>query len=77
MEKSIFSLDESIGKAWLAWLSGLSVGLRTKGLLVQFPVGAHAWAAGQISSVGRVRGNHTLMFLSLSLSLPSPLSKNK
>ena len=24
-----------------------------------------------------VRGNHTLMFLSLSFSLPSPLSKNK
>ena len=26
---------------------------------------------------GRIRGNHTLMFLSLSLSLPSPFSKNK
>ena len=25
----------------------------------------------------RKRGNHTLMFLSLSFSLPSPLSKNK
>ena len=27
---------------WLVWLSGLSVGLRTKGSLVQFPAGAHA-----------------------------------
>ena len=28
-------------------------------------------------SMGHVRGNHTLMFLSLSFSLPPPLSKNK
>ena len=33
---------------WLVWLSGLSAGLRTKGLLVQFPVRAHAWVAGQV-----------------------------
>ena len=26
---------------------------------------------------GHVKGNHTLMFLYLSFSLPSPLSKNK
>ena len=26
---------------------------------------------------GVLRGNHTLMFLSLSYSFPSPLSKNK
>ena len=51
-------------------------GLRTKGSLVQFPVGSHAWIAGQVPSGGHVRGNHTLMFLSLSFSLPSPLSKN-
>ena len=31
--------------------------------------------AGQVPSRGCVRGNHTLMFLSLSFSLPSPLSK--
>ena len=42
-----------------------------------FPVRAHAWVAGQDPSGGHVRGNHTLMFLSLSFSLPSPLSKNK
>ena len=35
---------------------------------------AHAWVAGEVPSRVHVRGNHTLMF---SLSLPSPLSKNK
>ena len=59
------------------WLRELSDGLRTKELLVQFPVRAHAWVEGQVSSQGHVRGNHTLMFLSLSFSLPSSLSKNK
>ena len=62
---------------WLLWLSGLSVGLRTKGSPVRFPVRAHAWVMGRVLSGGHVRGNHTLMFLSLSFSLPSPLSKNK
>ena len=52
-------------------------GLQTKALLVQFPVRAHAWATGQIPSRGHARGNHTLIFLSLSFSFPSPLSKNK
>ena len=52
-------------------------GLQTKGALVRFPVGAHAWVAGQVPSGGHVRGNHTLMFPCLSFSLPSPLSKNK
>ena len=62
---------------WLVWLSGLSTGLRSKRSLVQFPVRAHAWGAGQVPDRGNMRGNHTLMFLSLSFSLPSPLSKNK
>ena len=57
------------------WLSGLSAGLGTRGSLVRFPVRAHAWAAGQVPSRGHVRGNHTLMFLSLSFSLPSPSLK--
>ena len=62
---------------WLVWLSGLSASLRTKGLLVRFPVRAHAWFAGQVPSGGCTRGNHTLMFLSLSSpSLPLCL-KNK
>ena len=60
---------------WLVWLSGLSAGLRTKGSLVQFPVRTHAWVWGQVPSRGRTRGNQTLMFLSLSPSLP--LSKSK
>ena len=41
-----------------------------------FPVRARAWVVGQVPSRGLVRGNHTLMFLSLSFSLLSPLSKN-
>ena len=58
---------------WLVWLSGLSTGLQTKGLLVLFPVRAHAWVVGQDPSRGRTRGNHTLMFLSLFFSLLCPL----
>ena len=49
--------------------------LRTKGPPVRFPVRAHAWVACQVPSEVHSRGNHTLMFLSLSFSLPSPLSK--
>ena len=59
------------------WLSGLSAGLRIKGSLVRFLVRAHAWVAGQVPGRGCMRDNHTLMFLSLSLSLSSSLSKNK
>ena len=44
---------------------------------IRFPVRAHAWVAGQVPSGEHARGNHTLMFLSLSVSFPSPLSKNK
>ena len=58
---------------WLVWLSELSTGPGTKGSLVQFPVRAHAWVTGQVSNRGHVRGNHTLMFVSLSFSL-LPLS---
>ena len=38
---------------------------------------AHAWVAGQVPSCGRARGNHTLMFLSLSPSHPLSLNINK
>ena len=38
---------------------------------------AHAWVVSQVPSRGCARGNHTLMFLSLSFSLPAPLSENK
>ena len=63
--------------SWLVWLSGLSDSLQTKGSWVWFPVRAHAWVVGQVPSGGHVRGNYTLMFLSLSSSLLPPLSKNK
>ena len=43
---------------------------------VQFPVRAHAWVAAQVPSRGRTRGNHALMFLSLS-PLPLSLKINK
>ena len=59
------------------WLSGLRAGLRTRGSLVGFPVRAHAWVVGQVPTGACARGNHTLMFLSLSFSLPFPLSNNK
>ena len=42
--------------ARLVWLSGLSTRLQTERLLVQFPVRAHAWVAGQIPISGYVRG---------------------
>ena len=59
---------------WLAWLGGLSAGLRTKGLLVPFPVRAHAWVAGQVHSRGCTRGNHTDVSFPLFL-LPFPSLK--
>ena len=58
-------------------LSGLSTGLWTKGLQVPFPVRAQALVSSQVPSRGHMRGNHTLMFLSLSFSFPYPRSKNK
>ena len=58
----------------LVWLSGLSSSLQTKGSPVQLPVRAHAWVTGQVSNKEHMRGNRTLMFLSLSFSLPT-LSK--
>ena len=72
-----FNLNVKILESWLVWLSGLSTGPWIKGSLVWFPVRACARVAGQVPSRGRVRGNHTLMFLSFSSSLPAPLSKIK
>ena len=62
---------------WLVWLSGLSTHLQTTGSLVQFPVRAPDWVAGQVPSEGHMRGNHTLIFLSLSFSLPFHLKISK
>ena len=62
---------------WLVWLSGLSTSLRTEGSPVRFPIiPKQGTCLGSRSPVGG-RGNYTLMFLALSSSLPSPLSKNK
>ena len=35
-------------KPWLVWVGGLSTSLQTKESLVQFPVRARAWVAGQV-----------------------------
>ena len=51
--------------------------LQNKGSSVQFPVTAYVWVVGQVPSGGHMRGNHMLMFLPFSFSLPSPLSKYK
>ena len=48
----------------------IECGLRTKGSPVRFPVRAYAWVAGQVPGTGHARGNHMLMFPSLSPSLP-------
>ena len=68
---------------WLVWLSGLSASLQTeKGCWFNFLSRAHAWVWAR-SPVGGLQEAasecffHTLIFLSLSLSLPFPLSKNK
>ena len=57
--------------------SGLNTGLRTKGSQVPFSVRACGWVVGQAPSGVRVTGNHTLMFLCLSLPLPLCLKINK
>ena len=58
-----FFFKDFIYLPWLVCLSGLSAGLWTKGLLVQFPVRAHAWLQARAPAGGCMRGNHTLMFL--------------
>ena len=55
----------------------MSASLRSKGSQVRFPVRAHVWVAGQVPGRGYVRGNHTFMLLSVSLSLPLCLKINK
>ena len=65
------------GEPWLVRFSGLSASLQPTGSLVRFLVRAHAWVVGWVPNWGHARGNDTSMFLSLSFSLLSPLSKNK
>ena len=71
-----FLIKKRLVLPWLVWFSGFSASLWTIGSLVRFPVRGHAWVAGQVPR-GHVRGNPTVMFLSLSFFLPSPLSKSK
>ena len=54
-----------LGKLWLVWFSGLSNGLQTKRSLVQFPVRAHAWVAGQVPQLGACK--RQLIDVSLAL----------
>ena len=56
---------------------GWASSYRLKGCQFNSESRAHAWVAGQVPSRGRARGNHTLMFPSLSLSLPLSLKINK
>ena len=42
---------------WLVWLNGLSAGLQTKNLLIQFAFRAHAQIVGRVPNWGHVRGN--------------------
>ena len=61
--------ERGLKKKELVWLSGLSAGLQTErstGACLGCKAGPQ-W--------GRARGNHTLMFLSGSFSLPSRFSK--
>ena len=59
---------------WPVRLSCLDVIPQTKRSLVQFPLRLHAQVVGLVPSWGHAGGNQ-LMFLSLSLPLPSPLCK--
>ena len=74
MSLSITTINQFL--PWLLWLSGLSVDFEPKGHQLDSQSRAPAWVEGQVPSRGRARGNHTLMFLSPSLSPSVPLSKN-
>ena len=54
---------ERINLTWPTWLSWLDVVLQSKGLLVRFPVRAHAWVAGLVPGWGCVRGNRLIISL--------------
>ena len=71
--QALYCFHFKVALPGLVWLSGLSASLQTKGSLVRFLVGAHAWVVDMVPGGGCMRDNHTLMFLSLSF----PLSKNK
>ena len=74
---SLLLLIENMHLALAGIAQWIECGLGTKRSLVRFPVRAHAWVAGQVPSREHVRGNHTLIFFSLSFSLPLSLKINK
>ena len=69
--KKIYSTQASVAQ----WIECWPANQRITGSIPS--EGTCLGCAGQDLSRGHMRSNHTSMFLSLSLSLPSPLSKNK
>ena len=64
-------LEQILALAGVAqWIEHWPMNQRVSGSI---PSQAHAWVAGQVPSLRHVRGNHTLMSLSLFFSLPSAL----
>ena len=64
-------------RPWPVWLSRLGGVLPRKRSLVRFLARARAWVTGHVRKATDPCFCLTLMFLSLSFSLPSPFSKNK
>ena len=61
--------QKSLNRPWLVWLSGLSTRLQSKGLLVQFPIRAHAWVVGSVPSQGACE-RHLIILSHIDVSLP-------
>ena len=57
-------------RPWLMWLSELSAGLRTKGLLVRFLVRVQVWIAGRVSLWWGVCERQPHIHVSLPLFVP-------
>ena len=70
MMKLLYILKNISYLPWLVWLSGLSTGLRIQRSLVQFPVRAHAWVAGQVPGWEHLRGSLWMFLLYVYVSLP-------
>ena len=72
-------------KTWMALtgvIQGLGIHLHTWKVTCSIPGNRHVWVVGQVLGGGVQETTnccfcHTLMFLSLSFSFPSPLFKNK
>ena len=71
-----YSVEIKISLGWCGSMDWV-LACEPKGCQFNSQSEKHAWVLGQVSSRGHMQDNHTLMFLSFSFSLPSPLSKNK